>query len=119
MKGEQLLGQLMSDLRFSSVQINGDEYWLLSECEFANDLIYNYMQSGGFSKLPLSDIPKLLLEEYELEEQQYRFAPEIDQRFHLFVAAQHRHSTATARKLTVTPVDCNMYYWSRWSLPLY
>jgi RNA polymerase primary sigma factor len=87
MRGDQLLGQLMSDLRFSSVQFNGDEYWLLSECEFVNDLIYNHMQNSRFSKLSLSDVSELLLNEYELREGQSIFAPEIDPRFRLIGAS--------------------------------
>ncbi|WP_079914814.1 sigma-70 family RNA polymerase sigma factor [Paenibacillus sp. 32352] len=83
----ELFGQLVSDIRFSSVQFNGEDYWMLSEWELANDLVHDYMQRNKLSALLLAEIPDLLLNDYNLRWDKTIFAPEIDPRFRM--AGEH------------------------------
>jgi hypothetical protein len=76
-------GQLASDIRFSSVQFDGEEYWMLSEWELANDLIYDYMRHNKISVLPLTEIFDVLATYYDLVRDKAVFAPEIDLRFRI------------------------------------
>lgn len=80
----ELLVQLMSDIRFSSLQFGGEEFWMLSEWEFANDLLYGFMQQNRRSAMPIFEVPDALHAQYSLDRESFIFAPEIDPRFRVF-----------------------------------
>ncbi|MDR7316056.1 sigma-70 family RNA polymerase sigma factor [Brevibacillus nitrificans] len=75
----QLEQNLLSDIRF--MQIQSTNYWMLSEWELINDLVYEYMQKQKIFSALQEEIQKVIFHEYQIDELNAIFAPEIDSRF--------------------------------------
>jgi hypothetical protein len=66
------------DIRFTSVE--STDFWLLSEWELINNLVYEFMQQRDISSAKKDEILKQVVEEYKLGNHCI-FAPELDSRF--------------------------------------
>ncbi|KRF39825.1 sigma-70 family RNA polymerase sigma factor [Paenibacillus sp. Soil787] len=70
---------LLSDIRFT--QIQDTPYLMLSKWELMNDLVYEYMQRNEIGYIKQEEATKLVVNEYDLDEEMIIFAPNIDKRF--------------------------------------
>jgi RNA polymerase sigma factor (sigma-70 family) len=70
------------DLRFT--EVDGTDFWLLSSWELINDLVYAYLQENRINhEVHIGDILSIVKSEFNLNEDTYIFAPEIDSRFNV------------------------------------
>jgi len=70
---------LLSDIRFT--QIQDTPYWMLSEWELMNDLVYEYLQKNKVEFIKQEEVITIVVDEYGLDESITLFAPQIDKRF--------------------------------------
>jgi RNA polymerase primary sigma factor len=71
--------KLASDIRFT--QIQETSYWMLSEWELMNDLVYEFMQNSKIKFVKIDEIKTAVMYEYDLEDEKTIFSPELDKRF--------------------------------------
>lgn len=76
-----LVSGLSSDLRFTVISTNSNDYWMLSDWELANDVLYKHLQRVGQESIPSSHVFDLLTNDYGMDIDKIVFAPEIDDRF--------------------------------------
>ncbi|MDR7316062.1 sigma-70 family RNA polymerase sigma factor [Brevibacillus nitrificans] len=98
---EQLL---LNDVRFT--QIQSTNYWMLSESELSNDLVYEYMQIKKISSALKEEIEKEVIDTYQLDNSTVNFAPELDTRFRIF------------KKYIEIDLDENIYEQSKVEVPI-
>jgi RNA polymerase sigma factor (sigma-70 family) len=77
-----LLEGLSCDLRFTSIQSKGVEYWMLSDWVIVNDNVYSFLVDNKQESITWDEAISIMITDFALNSNQIIFAPEIDERFY-------------------------------------
>lgn len=74
---------LSMDIRFSVINSRNVDYWILSNWELANDILYEHMQRERIDSIHYPEIIELLNNVYGMDALTLLFSPLIDERFRM------------------------------------
>ncbi|MEC0134347.1 MULTISPECIES: sigma-70 family RNA polymerase sigma factor [Paenibacillus] len=74
---------LSMDIRFSAINSGNIDYWILSNWELANNILYQHMQNKQIESIHAEEVANLLTSTYGMDESTMIFSPQIDNRFHI------------------------------------
>jgi RNA polymerase sigma factor (sigma-70 family) len=77
-----LLEGLSCDLRFTSIQSKGIEYWMLSDWVIVNDNVHSFLVDNKQETITWDKATSIMITDFGLNSDQVIFAPEIDERFY-------------------------------------
>ncbi|MFG1735345.1 sigma-70 family RNA polymerase sigma factor [Paenibacillus sp. 843] len=77
-----LLIGLSCDLRFTSIQSKGTEYWMLSDWILVNDHVYSFLIDNKQETITWEEATSIMTTDIGFNPEEVIFAPDIDERFY-------------------------------------